>query len=105
MDKEKFAEAIQEIGKCEDEVERRTLLAKLNTDTSAIFDENSTLKSEKEKFESDNEKLRKANMDLFLQVGAKKPDDEFKQDTTGIDDKPAEKRKFENLFDEKGGLK
>lgn len=106
MDKEKFIEAIQNIGKCEDEVERRTLLAKLSDDTSTIFDENATLKTEKEKYEADNEKLRQANMDLFLRVGSEKSKEEQIKDSTGIDTKPpAEKRKFEDLFNEKGGIK
>ena len=112
MDKDKFAQAIQEIGQCEDETQRRTLLAKLNNDTTVIFDENETLKTEKEtlktekeKFETDNENLRKANMDLFLQIGAKKTDEERKKDTTGIEDDTVVEKKFEDLFDEKGGIK
>lgn len=105
MDKEKFIEAIKEIGQCEDESERMSMLAKLNDETSAIFDENATLKTINEKYESDNEKLRKTNMDLFLQVGSTKSDDERKKDTTGLEDEEKKKRKFEDLFDEKGGIK
>ena len=112
MDKEKFAQAIQEIGTCEDEAQRRALLAKLNTDTESVFNENANLKTEKEKLEADkqkveadNESLLKANMDLFLQVGSKKSDDEVIKNKTGIESDPEPKRKFEDLFDEKGGLK
>ena len=62
--------------------------------------------SQQTKYEEDNEKLRKANMELFLKVGSTKSDEEIQRDTTGIE--PEEKkqpRKFEDLFDDKGNLK
>lgn len=112
MDKENFIKKIQEIGGCEDEVQRRTLLAEVNTEVSKVYDERDSLNASKQGFEDqikkaneDLETLRKANMDLFLKVGAQKSEAEIKKDTTGIDDKKDEKLKFEDLFNDKGGIK
>lgn len=106
MDKEKFLQAITEIGTCEDEVERRTKLTELSEGVVNIFDSNSRLESENTKYQEDNEKLREANMQLFLRVGSNKTEEELKEDKTGIkkeEEKPP--RKFSELFDEKGNLK
>ena len=105
MDKETFLQAIQEIGTCEDEIQRRTLLAQMSDEVVKIYDSNESLANSNKQFESDNETLRKANMDLFLRIGADKTDFEKQKDTTGITQEENEKRKFENLFDEKGGIK
>ena len=52
------------------------------------------------------EKLRSANMQLFLRVGENKTPGQINEDKTGVKDEvPPEPRRFENLFDEKGGLK
>ena len=53
----------------------------------------------------DNEKLRSANMQLFLRVGANKTEQEIQQDQIGQVDEVKEPRKFEDLFDESGNLK
>lgn len=56
--------------------------------------------------ESDNEILRSANMKLFLQVGSPvtevKPKETKPNETPNNDD--AAELKYENLFNEKGGL-
>lgn len=105
MDKETFLQAITEIGTCEDEVERRTKLTELSEGVVNIFDSNSRLESENTKYQEDNEKLREANMQLFLRVGSNKTEEELKEDKTGIKEEVKEPRKFKDLFDEKGNLK
>ncbi len=101
MDKETFLNVIKEIGTLEDDVERRTKLTELSDNISAIFDENYTLTETNKKYAEDNEKLRSANMQLFLRVG------ENKEESTQAEyeEKEQEPRKFENLFDDKGNLK
>lgn len=112
MDKKEFLAKITEIGTCEDDVQRRTLLAELNDEASNLYDENENLKTEKsnletsnKQFESDNETLRQANMKLFLRVGEGKTDKQIQEDSTGVKSPDNQKRSFENLFNEKGGLK
>lgn len=100
MDKAEVLNLITTIGTCEDEVERRTMLATLSDDVANVFDENATLTETNNTYKSDNEKLREANMKLFLKVGEhKSPEDKPEPDT------PPEKRSFNNLFDEKGNIK
>ena len=98
MEKEEILNKIKEIGTCENEAERRELLASLNDDVSNVFDERNIFEEEKMKLEEENEELQKANMKLFLRIGEEKePEDD--------PERPKEKRKFESLFDEKGGIK
>lgn len=110
MDKDLFLEKIKEIGTSEDDVNRRSLLSELSEDVSKVFD---SLSESSEKIEAlnktieqnieDMESLRKANMDLFKRIGANKSEDEKAQDNGQEVEKP--KRRFENLFDEKGMIK
>ena len=92
-------------------MQRRTLLASVSDEVSKVYDslaDNTatidSLNSTIEKNKVDMEKLREANMSLFLRVGGDKPASEIHEDKTGIKPEP-EKRKFEDLFDDKGGLK
>lgn len=105
MKKEEFLDKLKEIGTEEDEVARRTMLSDLTDEVTRVYDENSTLMESNSKFEEDNEKLRSANMQLFLKVGANKTEQEVKEDKTGIKEDKQDPRRFENLFDDKGGLK
>lgn len=102
MDKQSFKERISEIGQGDDAAVMRAELAELSSDVESVFDDNERLSSENESIARDNEDLRKANMKLFTQVtaGADEGDD-----TSGGDDEPPQKRKFENLFNERGTLK
>lgn len=104
MDKEEFLNKIKEIGTCEDDAERRTMLAELNDKVGAVFDENISLTETNKSVIDDNEKLRSANQKLFLMVGADKPENERVEDQTGLKQETTEPRKFENLFN-KGELK
>lgn len=105
MDKNEFLEMVKQIGTIEDEVERRTKLTELTDSVSAVFDSNVDLMEKNKKYEDDNEKLRSANMQLFLRVGANKTEKEIHEDQVGKTEEEKEPRKFENLFDDKGNLK
>ncbi len=102
MDKDSFLEKIKQIGTLEDEVERRTALTELTDEVSGIFDTNNTLMEQNKKYEEDNEKLRQANMDLFLKVGTGKTEQDVRNENQEPEKEP---RKFEDLFDEKGMIK
>lgn len=112
MDKAQLLKMIKDVGTCEDDVQRRTMLAELNDEVSNLFDDRETLKTDKESLEAsneqyktDNETLRQANMKLFLRVGSDKTDKQQKEDSTGIKTPDVSKRSFDDLFNEKGGLK
>lgn len=104
MDRDEILERINNIGTCEDEAQRRTLLDSLRDDINTVFDENQNLTEERDNLTNANESLRACNTDLFLQLGDKKKSD--KVDDTGLEkEDPVEPKKFEDLFDEKGEFK
>lgn len=105
MDKNEFLEVIKQIGTEADDVQRRTMLTDLSDKISGIFDSNADLMEKNKSFEEDNEKLRSANMQLFLRVGANKSEEEIQKNQVGDSELEKEPRKFENLFDEHGNLK
>lgn len=99
MDKKQFTEKIKEIGTCEDTSQIRTMLAELQEDVSSVFDNCDTLTKDNADLKEDVSRLQADNMKLFLMVG----DDDKK-----LDDEPEpepQKRKFEDLFNDKGGIK
>ena len=98
MDKDTFLNSITEIGSLEDIVEVRTRLAELSEDVSNTFDLNTDLSAQVQTLTDDNEKLRSANMQLFLKVGNPKKSEDI------IDTEKAEPRSFKNLFNEKGEI-
>lgn len=102
MDKTEFQTLIKKIGSCEDEAERRELLVSLDEQTAPIFDSVDTLTTQNASLNQDNEALRSANMKLFLRVGSRTEEDARKEEHQ---DNPPERLKFEDLFNEKGGLK
>ena len=98
LTKEEFQALITAIGTCENETDRRELLAKLSEDGSGIYDDYATTETARAAAVADNEKLREANMRLFLRVGDhKEPETPAKETTPDL--------KYENLFNEKGELK
>lgn len=106
MDKKEFLDTLTKIGTCEDETQRRDMLANLNKEATTLFDNNATLTTENEKFKADNEDLRSANMKLFLQVGANKTPEQRKHDQNGHPEgEPEKKYSYDDLFNEKGELK
>ena len=100
MTKQEYTERLQQIGICEDETERRDLIAQLIQDGGADYDTHATVLSERDQLQADNENLRSANMKLFLQIG----DHNDPGDNPGSNPQKKE-MKFEDLFDEKGGIK
>lgn len=104
MDKQAFLDRITAIGTCEDDVQRRELLAALSEESEKVFEAYATATEASTNLAADNEKLRAANMKLFLRVGEAKDQGEVEKGRTGLE-QPKEKLKFEDLFDEKGGLK
>lgn len=105
MDRNELLTAIDTIGTCEDEGERRGLLDTLRDNINTVFDENENLTQSNETLTTANESLRQCNTDLFLQLGEQKSKKETTKMETGIDNNNPEPRKFENLFNEKGELK
>lgn len=101
MDKVEFQRIIKEIGTCEDEATRREMLTALDEQTSSIFDSVDQLTTQNKTLNEDNEALRSANMKLFLRVGGRTQEDVKKDENHN----EPEKLKFEDLFNEKGGLK
>lgn len=105
-DRDKYLEMINKIGTVEDEAERRELLNSFREDITKLVETEEGLEKTVNTYKEDNEKLRQANMKLFLQVGEQKTPEQELEDKTGVhkeDEKP--KRKFEDLFNEKGRLK
>ena len=97
MTRDEVLQQIQQIGTCENEADRRELLATLTEGITADYDAHANVVADRDRLTADNEKLRDANMKLFLRVG----DHEKPKET----DKPGEGLKYENLFNEKGELK
>lgn len=93
--KAKTAEILQNLS---DQAKVSTLLAELAEHNDDAVVELTTATTTATKLTADNEKLRGANLELFLKVGSPaKPEDKKKpEDTTP---------KYEDLFDEKGELK
>ena len=111
MDKDTFLSKITEIGTCEDDVQRRTLLAEVSDAVSQVYDDNTnhltTIDTLNNTITANNEritKLNEANMSLYLRVTEQKSESQVRQDTTGIREPGVDKEKltFEALF-EKGG--
>ena len=106
MDKDTFLSKIQEIGTCEDEVQRRTMLAELSTEATNLYETNETLTSTNDNLTKDMESLRQANLDLFKMIPNTKTESEQLKDQTGLEPVKEEKiLRFEDLFDEKGEIK
>lgn len=99
MKPEEFNAKTQEIlSNLTDQAKVSTVLSELIEDYNTVTAETETARTTAEKLTADNEKLRQANMNLFLKVGETKKEEETKQDE---DNKPT----FEDLFDENGNLK
>jgi hypothetical protein len=93
------AKTMEILSNLTDQAKVSTLLAELTEHNDDAVVEVTTAKTTSEKLTADNEKLRAANMSLFLKVGEQKP-------TDTIQTKPQDTRpKYEDLFDDKGNLK
>lgn len=102
MDKETFEAKIKEIGSLESAEEMRAGLAELNNGLSPMFDSHEELTKQHEADVKEMEAIRQANMKLFTQLGSQKTPQEQTEDQTGLKQEAVERRKFENLFNDKG---
>lgn len=100
MNKTDFLSKIQEIGTCEDDSQRRTMLTDLSDSVSEVFDNAETLERANATLTESNESLREANMQLFQRIGSKKQSEDTPPTPP---EKP--KREYKNLFNDKGELK
>lgn len=99
MDKKAFLESITQIGTLEDIADVRTKLTELSDAVGGVFDDNESLTTANKQFEEDNEKLRAANMKLFLKVGEQKSPEEIQKGATGLTpEEPEKKRSFDDLL-------
>lgn len=102
MDKDAFLAKIKELGSLESAEEMRAGLAELQNGVSEIYDTNANLTEQHDSDIKEMEAIRQANMRLFTQLGSEKTPAKQAEEQTGLKQEPVERRKFENLFDEKG---
>ena len=102
MDKDAFNEKIQEIGSMESIEEVRAGLVELQNGIADIYDANATLSTQHESDIKEMEAIRQANMRVVTQLGTDKTTKEQTEEQTGLKQEPVERRKFENLYDDKG---
>lgn len=100
MSREEFEQLITEIGTCEDTAQIRAMLGDLKEKMNAQYDSFDSVSQERDSLKTENEDIRKANMKLFLQVGNKE-----KPEPKDPEPKGDGELKYEDLFDDKGGLK
>jgi hypothetical protein len=98
VNRTEFTERLQAIGTEPDEAQRRELIAQLIEEGGNDYDDHAAAVAARDQALADNEELRAANMNLFKRIGHHNEPD------VG-DPEPKEKRKFSQLFNEKGGLK
>ena len=102
MDKDAFLEKIKEVGSYETAEEMRAGLAEIQNGVSEIYDNNTSLKEQHEHDTIEMEAIRQANMKLFTQLGTDKTPAKQAEEQTGLKQETVERRKFENLFNDKG---
>ena len=102
MDKDTFLEKIKEVGSFETPEEMRAGLAELQNGVSDIFDANIKLTEQHEHDITEMEAIRQANMKLFTQLGTEKTPAKQAEEQTGLKQETVERRKFENLYNDKG---
>jgi regulator of replication initiation timing len=84
-----------------DQAQVSTLLAQLSKDYTETITEVETAKNTATKLTTDNENLRKANYDLFAQLGQRLPQ---KTETTPQPNTDNKALSYEALFDKDGNL-
>lgn len=104
MDKDTFISKIQEIGALESPEEIRAGLAELQDGVTEVFDANANLTSQHEADTKEMEAIRQANMKLFTRLGTENSPAKQVEEQTGLKQETVERRKFENLFDNKGNF-
>lgn len=101
LSKDEFMAKIQEIGTCEDDVQRKELLTELSGSISEVYDDNDTLSKANKQYEEDNEILRKANNKLWLETTSNSEGEKPTEPEEKPEEKEEEKLSFDDLF--KGG--
>ena len=104
MDKDTFLAKVKEIGTMETAEEMRAGLAELQSGVTEVYDSNAKLSEQHEHDTIEMEAIRQANMKLFTQLGTETTPAKQAEEQTGLKQEPVERRKFENLFDEKGNF-
>ena len=104
MDKDTFLEKIKEIGSFETPEEMRAGLAEIQNGVAEVYDSNSSLNEQHERDIIEMEAIRQANMKLFTQLGTEKTPVKQAEEETGLKQEPVERRKFEDLYDDKGNF-
>ena len=104
MDKDTFLAKVKEIGSMETAEEMRAGLAELQNGVTEVYDNNAKLSEQHEHDTIEMEAIRQANMKLFTQLGTETTPAKQAEEQTGLKQEPVERRKFENLFDEKGNF-
>lgn len=104
MDKDTFLAKVKEIGTMETAEEMRAGLAELQNGVTEVYDSNAKLSEQHEHDTIEMEAIRQANMKLFTQLGTETTPAKQAEEQTGLKQEPVERRKFENLFDEKGNF-
>lgn len=104
MDKDTFLAKVKEIGTMETAEEMRAGLAELQNGVTEVYDNNAKLSEQHEHDTIEMEAIRQANMKLFTQLGTETTPAKQAEEQTGLKQEPVERRKFENLFDEKGNF-
>ena len=104
MDKEAFEAKIKEIGSMETVEEMRAGLGELNNSVGEIYDANANLTEQHESDIKEMEAIRQANMKLFTQLGSEKTPAKQVEEQTGLKQEPVERRKFTDLYDDKGNF-
>lgn len=102
MNQEEFNNKIQEIGTLETVEEVRAGLAELKDSVTEVIESNSTLTEQHERDIKEMEAIRQANMKLFTQLGTDKTPAKQTEEETGLKQEPVERRKFEDLYNDKG---
>lgn len=107
MKKSEFVQRIQAIGQMGTIEEVRAGLVELQKDAETDYDERDTAITEVGTLKNANETLRSANMKLFLQVGSGKEPGKGpgKEPGKGPDPENTDDLKYDDLFNEEGGLK
>lgn len=105
MDKESFEQKIKELGTLESAEEMRAGLAELVEGITPVYEANANLTSQHEADTIEMESIRQANMKLFTQLGSQKTPEQTTEDQTGLKQEESRpRRKFEDLFDNKGNF-
>ena len=108
MDKETFLNSISEIGKCEDDAERRSLLISLSDNATKIFESQDSLNTKINELNDSltkvNEQLSKTqeyNMELYKRIDTQKEAGDSFENATGIKkEEPIKTKSFEELAKE-----